>query len=176
MSELLQDVLYEFRRHKELAERAMGAMSDEAFLRRPAEQVNSVAIIVKHLGGNLRSRWTDFLATDGEKPWRDRDREFLIEEADTRESLMAAWEAGWEAVLSTVASLTEADLIDEDGAKSVTIRGEAHTVVQALVRGLAHAAYHVGQIMYLVRLLEPGSSWLTIEPGKSAEKRGEYRK
>lgn len=171
MSELLQDMLYEFRRHKVLAEKAMGALSDEAFFRRPAENVNSVALIVKHLGGNLRSRWTDLLATDGEKPWRDRDREFVIDEADTREALMAAWGAGWTAVLGTVESLTEADL-----EKVVTIRGEKHTVVQALVRGVTHAAYHVGQIMYLVRLLEPGSAWLTIAPGKSAEKRGEYRK
>ena len=170
-SEFLQDVLYEFRRHKVLAEKAMGALSDEAFFRRPAENVNSVALIVKHLGGNLRSRWTDFLATDGEKSWRDRDREFVIEEADTRAALMAAWEAGWKAVLETVGSLTEADL-----EKLVTIRGETHTVVQALVRGVTHAAYHVGQIMYLVRLLEPGSEWLTIAPGKSGEKRGEYRK
>jgi uncharacterized damage-inducible protein DinB len=154
-----------------LAEKAMGALADEAFFRRPAENVNSVALIVKHLGGNLRSRWTDFLASDGEKSWRDRDREFVIEEADTREALMAAWEAGWKAVLETVGSLTKADI-----EKSVTIRGEAHTVAQALVRGVTHAAYHVGQIMYLVRLLEPESAWLTIAPGKSGEKRGEYRK
>ena len=84
MSDLLRDVLFEFRRHKELAERAMGALSDEAFFRRPAEQVNSVAIIVKHLGGNLRSRWTDFLATDGEKPWREREREFQLADGSSQ--------------------------------------------------------------------------------------------
>lgn len=171
MNDILPDMLYEFRRHKELADRAMARLSDEAFFRRPSEVVNSVALVVKHLAGNLRSRWTDFLTTDGEKPWRNRDEEFLISAADTRASLLAAWEEGWRAVLETVAALTPADL-----EKTITIRGERHTVTQALLRGVTHAAYHTGQILYLARLVEPDGEWLTIAPGKSGTHRGEYRK
>ena len=171
MTEYLSDVLYEFRRHKELADRAIARMSDEAFFRQPGEAVNSVALVVKHLSGNLKSRWTDFLTTDGEKPTRNRDVEFAITAADTRTILMAAWEEGWRAVLGTVAGLTPADLD-----KSIMIRGESHTVTQALLRGLTHAAYHVGQILYLARLLAPEGAWLTIAPGKSGERRGDYRK
>jgi uncharacterized damage-inducible protein DinB len=166
-----RDILHEFRRHKALAERAMARLSDEVFFQRPGEAVNSVALVVKHLAGNLKSRWTDFLTTDGEKPWRRRDNEFVITDADKRESLMAAWEEGWRAVLETVERLQPADL-----EKLITIRGESHTVQQALLRGLTHAAYHVGQILYLARLLEPTGEWLTIAPGKSAAHRGEYHK
>jgi uncharacterized damage-inducible protein DinB len=133
--------------------------------------VNSVALVGKHLTGNLKSRWTDLLTTDGEKPWRNRDNEFAITDADTREQLMAAWEEGWQVVLDTVGSLQPSDLD-----KSITIRGEQHTVTQALIRGMTHAAYHVGQITYLARLLEPEGEWLTIAPGNSTAQRGEYRK
>lgn len=171
MNDFLPDLLYEFRRHKELADKAMARMSDEAFFRRPGDAVNSVALVVKHLAGNLKSRWTDFLTTDGEKPWRNRDVEFSITAGDTRASIMTAWEEGWRAVLETVAALTPADL-----EKSITIRGESHTVTQALLRGVTHAAYHVGQILYLARLLEPEGEWLTIAPGNSSAHRGEYRK
>ncbi|MGD9634785.1 MAG: DinB family protein [Pirellulales bacterium] len=171
MAEYLADLLYEFRRHKELADRALARLSDEAFFHRPSDAVNSVALVVKHLAGNLKSRWTEVLTTDGEKPWRDRDQEFAISDADSRASLMAAWEDGWRAVLDAVASLTPADLD-----KAITIRGERHTVTQALLRGLTHAAYHTGQILYLARLLEPDGEWLTIAPGKSGAHRGEYRK
>jgi hypothetical protein len=168
---LLDDAVHEFRRHKALADKAMGQLNDEQFFCRPAPQVNSVAIIVKHLAGNLLSRWTDFLNTDGEKPTRDRDGEFLVADNDTREKLLAAWEQGWQAVLDSVAGLTEADLN-----KSITIRGERHTVVQAMLRGMTHAAYHVGQILYLCRLMAPDSEWLTIAPGKSTSHQGVYRK
>ena len=171
MDSYLVDVQYEFRRHKELAERALARLDDEAFFRRPGEAVNPVALIVKHLAGNLKSRWTDFLTTDGEKPTRNRDDEFAITDADTRASLMAAWEEGWRAVLDTMANLQPADLD-----KSIIIRGERHTVTQALLRGLTHASYHVGQIMYLARLLDPTGTWHTIAPGKSGTHRGEYRK
>jgi len=171
VAEYLTDVLYEFRRHKELADRAIARLSDEVFFRRPSDVVNSVALVVKHLAGNLRSRWTDFLTADGEKPWRNRDEEFLISPADTRASLLAAWEEGWRAVLETVAALTPADLD-----KTITIRGERHTVMQALLRGVTHAAYHTGQILYIARLVEPEGEWLTIAPGKSGGHRGEYRK
>jgi uncharacterized damage-inducible protein DinB len=170
MNELLPDALHELRRHKSLADRAMAALDDDQFFRRPAEHVNSVAIIVKHLAGNLLSRWTDFLTTDGEKPGRDRDGEFVIGPNDARASLFAAWEDGWQTLLGTLASLRESDLT-----RTVTIRGEKHTVHQALLRAMLHASYHVGQILYLVRLLRPDSDWLTIPPGQSRGQRGTYR-
>jgi uncharacterized damage-inducible protein DinB len=167
--DLIADVAYEFRRHKTLADKALAGLSDEAFFRRPGEAVNPVALIVKHLAGNLRSRWTDFLATDGEKPDRDRDAEFTLSERDTRAGLTAAWEAGWAAAFDALAGLTDADL-----AKTVTIRGEPHRVQQALIRGLAHVAWHTGQILYLARLLNPGGEWLTIAPGGSRQHKPGY--
>jgi hypothetical protein len=169
MPEFLPELLREYRRHKDLADRAMAELSDDDFFRRPAVHVNPVALIVKHLAGNLASRWTDFLTTDGEKPTRDRDNEFVLTDRDTRASLLAAWEKGWSALFDTVAGLTEADF-----ARTVTIRGEPHSVYQALVRGLTHAAYHTGQVLYLVRLLRPDSRWLTIAPGQSKTHRGSY--
>ena len=162
MTDILKNFEHEFGRHKELADRAMAELSDEAFFARPADHVNSVAIIVKHLAGNLRSRWTDFLTSDGEKSDRNRDGEFVLTDQDTRANLLAAWERGWLAVFGAVAGLTEGDL-----EKKITIRGEPHTVFQALLRGLNHAAYHTGQILYVVRLLRPDSQWLTIAPGQS---------
>ena len=158
------DVAIEFRRHKESADKALAGAADEDYRRRVGEAVNPVGAIVKHLGGNLRSRWTDFLTTDGDKPTRDRDAEFVLTDADTRASLTAAWEAGWSALFTTLSAITDADLD-----KLVTIRGEPHRVQQALLRGLTHAAYHVGQIMYLARLLNPTAEYVTIPPGKSKE-------
>lgn len=171
MTALLADLLYEFRRHKNLADRALEQLSDEVFFRCPAPHVNPAAIIVKHLAGNLTSRWTDLLVTDGDKPMRDRESEFQLTADDTRAQLMESWERGWSAVLTTVASLEEPDC-----ARTVTIRGEAHTVHQALIRGLVHVAYHTGQILYLLRLLRPDSRWLTIAPGESNFARGAYLK
>lgn len=159
---MLENFDHEFRRHKDLADRAVAQLSDAEFFARPADHVNSVAIIVKHLAGNLRSRWTDFLTSDGEKPDRNRDGEFLLTDQDTRPNLLAAWEHGWVAVFDTIAGLTEGDL-----EKSVTIRGEFHTVFQAFLRGVNHAAYHTGQIHYIVRMLRPDSQWLTIAPSQS---------
>jgi uncharacterized damage-inducible protein DinB len=172
MNNLLPDLMHEFRRHKNLADRAMGQLDDEQFFHRPGEAVNPIALIVKHLAGNLVSRWSDFLNTDGEKPSRDRDDEFRLGEQDTRANLLAAWERGWQTLYDTLAGLRESDL-----EKTVTIRGEPHTVVQALLRGMSHVAYHTGQILYLVRLLRPDSNWLTIPPGQSrSHLRGAYRK
>jgi uncharacterized damage-inducible protein DinB len=170
MDELLADLHHEFQRNKGLAERAMAQLDDPDFFRRPGKLVNPVALIVKHLAGNLASRWTDFLTTDGEKPSRDRDGEFLLTDLDTREHLMAEWKRGWDILFGTLASLTEADL-----STTVTIRGEAHTARQALLRAITHVAYHTGQILYLVRLLQPESIWLTVPPGKSHDVRGGYR-
>lgn len=162
MVELIADVLFEFRKHKGYADKALAGMSDEAYFHRPGETVNPVALIVKHLAGNLRSRFTDFLTTDGEKPTRDRDNEFVLSPVDTRDSLTAAWERGWQTLFDALSALTDADL-----GKTVLIRGEPHRVQQALLRGLDHAAYHVGQILYIARLLNPGGKWLTIAPGAS---------
>jgi len=171
MDAFLEDVLMEFRRHKRLADRAIAELDDETFFKRPGAGVNPVALIVKHLAGNLLSRWTDFLNSDGEKPSRDRDAEFVVGEGDTRASLMAAWDRAWGVLLDSVAQLREADLD-----RSVTIRGEKFTARQALLRGLTHVAYHTGQVLYLVRLLRPDSTWLTIAPGESRSHRAGYRK
>lgn len=167
---VLTDLTNEFRRHKELADKALAQLDDDQFFRRPGELVNPVALIVKHLAGNLTSRWTDFLTSDGEKPTRDRNGEFRLAEQDTRDRLLAAWEAGWKVLFDTLAGLKESDL-----GKMVPIRGEPHTVYQALLRGLTHAAYHVGQITYLTRLLRPESDWLTIAPGESGQHPASYR-
>ena len=169
MEHFLADLRHDFQRHKTMADKALNELNDEEFFRRPAEHVNPVALIVKHLGGNLASRWTDFLTTDGEKTSRNRDDEFQLSDRDTRASLMAVWERGWTALFQTLDSLKDADLM-----RSVTIRGETHRVPQALIRGMSHAAYHTGQILYLVRLWRPQSPWLTIPPGQSGKARGGY--
>jgi uncharacterized damage-inducible protein DinB len=148
----------------------MSQLDDQAFVRQPAESVNPVALIVKHMAGNLQSRWTDFLTTDGNKPSRDRDGEFRLTDHDTRASLMQGWERGWRTLFATIDTLSDADL-----EKTVTIRGEPHTVRQALLRGATHAAYHTGQILYLSRLWQPQSPWLTVAPGQSTRVRGAYR-
>jgi hypothetical protein len=171
MDELLSDLLFEFRRHKSLADRAMAALDDGEFFRRPLPHVNPVAVIVKHMAGNLLSRWTDFRAADGDKPARDRDGEFVLTDADARASLLAAWDRGWAAVVEAVQGLAGPDL-----ERSVTIRSEPHTVRQALLRGLTHAAYHTGQILYVARLVRPDAPWLTIAPGQSSGHAGAYRK
>jgi uncharacterized damage-inducible protein DinB len=171
MSDFLADLLHEFRRHKGLADRAMTQLDDEAFFRRPGTLVNPVALIVKHLAGNMVSRWTDFLTSDGEKASRDRDGEFLLTEQDTRPNLLTAWERGWAALTETLAGLSEADL-----EKSITIRGESQTARQALLRGATHVAYHTGQILYLARWLRPESPWLSIAPGQSRGFPGNYRR
>lgn len=128
----IEDALAVFRYYKRLAERAMEQVTDEQLFAVIDKEANSIAVIVKHMAGNMRSRWTDFLTTDGEKPDRDRDSEFVDPPA-TREGLMAMWDDGWNRVLSAIEPLTEADL-----GRTVTIRGEAHSVMQAINRQLAH--------------------------------------
>jgi hypothetical protein len=161
----LDDITFSFRKAKEFAEKAFHQVKDQEFFQKPGAHSNSIAIIIKHVAGNLASRWTDFLTTDGDKPWRDRDAEFIIGPEDTRPSLLAAWERGWTALFQTLAGLHEEDLL-----KTVTIRGEAHTVVQAIHRSLTHTSYHVGQIVYLSRLVtKEGWQWITIPPGQSQQ-------
>jgi uncharacterized damage-inducible protein DinB len=167
---MFSDFQHEFSRHRQLAERAMAQLDDDAFFRRPDKQVNPVALIVKHLAGNLRSRWTGFLTNDGDMPSRNRDDEFLVGSDDSRAHLMAQWEAGWSVLEETLKSLKQSDL-----QQTVMIRGEPHSVQQALLRGLSHAAYHTGQILYLVRLWKPDSAWLTIPPGQSRSHKASYR-
>lgn len=150
--------------HRRLLDGAIKQLSNEEITRRPAEDVNSIAVILRHLGGNLLSRWTDFLTSDGEKPNRDRDAEFEDWPGD-RASLLAFFDDGWQTWRHAIESLSASDL-----AKIVTIRGEPHTVPLAIARSLTHTAYHIGQIMLLARLVHSGDwQWLTIRPGGSQQ-------
>jgi hypothetical protein len=161
----LDDVLLQLRKYKAMAETAMGQVDDGALFRRLDPESNSIALIAKHMAGNMRSRWTDFLTSDGEKPWRGRDMEFEDEMEETRASLLARWEEGWTLCLGAIGALTPDDL-----ERSVTIRGEPHTVVEAIQRQLAHYAHHVGQIVFLAKhLAGPGWRTLSIPRGRSRE-------
>lgn len=139
------DSLDLFRYYKNLAERAMAQVTDEQLLGVLDGEMNSIAVIVKHMAGNMRSRWTDFLTSDGEKPDRDRDAEFADPPA-TREALVAIWEEGWQCVFRAIEPLSDQDL-----QRMVTIRGEAHSVMQAINRQVAHYSYHCGQIVLLAK-------------------------
>ena len=154
-----------FRGYKRLADGALAQLSDQDFFHAPDPESNSAAVIVKHVAGNLRSRWKDFLTTDGEKPDRNRDQEFVLTAEDTRPDLMRRWEESFQIVFDCIASLTP-----EDFSRTVTIRGEPHTILQAMNRSLMHTAYHVGQILYVGKHLR-GADWtmLSIPKGKSAE-------
>jgi len=163
---LLQDLLKMFRLYKMLGEKAMAQVpSDEAFGVMLDENSNSIAIIVQHVAGNLRSRYRDFLTTDGEKPDRNRDGEFEVHEPVTRKGVMAMWNDGWSVALASLTALTADDL-----EKTITIRAEPFRVFEALNRSVTHTAYHVGQIIYLARHFA-SANWtsLTIPKGKSAE-------
>ena len=141
----LEDCVALLRSYKKLAESAMQQVADEHLFATLDAESNSIAIIVKHMIGNMRSRWTDFLSSDGEKPGRNRDSEF-IDPAPTRAALLADWEDGWACVFGALETLTEDDL-----ARTVTIRGEAHSAMQAINRQLAHYPHHVGQIVLLAK-------------------------
>ncbi len=141
----IEDALALFRYYKRLAERAMDQVSDEQLFATLDPEANSIAIIVKHMVGNMRSRWTDFLTSDGEKPTRNRDSEF-VDPSATRPQLLAEWEDGWSRLFAGIEALSDADLT-----RTVTIRGEAHSVMQAINRQLAHYPYHVGQIVQLAK-------------------------
>lgn len=147
MTDYIKDSLAVFGLYKKLSEAAMAQISDEQFFHQLDPESNSVAIIVKHMAGNMRSRWTDFLSSDGEKPWRDRDGEF-IEAGATRADYMKMWEEGWKLVFDQLSPLSNADL-----ERKVMIRGEAHSVMQAINRQVAHYANHMGQIIFLCKHL-----------------------
>jgi hypothetical protein len=161
----LDETFRTFRGYKRMADAALAQLDDAGFFRLPDPESNSIALIVKHVAGNLRSRWTDFLTTDGEKPDRDRDQEFVLAAGDSREQLMQYWERSWKTTLDSIQSLKP-----EDVSRTITIRGTPHTVLEAMSRSVTHAAYHVGQIVFLAKHLL-GAQWktLSIPKGKSKE-------
>jgi hypothetical protein len=161
----LEDALNTFRDYKKLGERAFAQLNEEDFFRTIDEESNSIAVIMKHLAGNMISRWTDFLTTDGEKPERNRDMEFVMLPETTKEEMIAYWERGWKCTFDAIEPLKADDLL-----RTVTIRGEDHTVVQAITRQVAHYANHVGQIVYLAKHFKAGD-WqsLSVPKNKSAE-------
>ena len=160
-----QLAIREFRRLKKLGDEAMAQITPHQFFASPSAGDNSIAVIVKHVGGNLVSRWSDFLTADGEKPGRNRDTEFEIGPDDSLENLMRLWEKGWAVLFEALRPLTGADL-----ERAVTIRGEPLSVLQAINRQLTHYAYHVGQIVYVAKHFA-GTSWrsLSIPRGASAQ-------
>ncbi len=160
----LADAIASFRNYKTMAEKALAQISDEEFFAAIDAEANSIAVIVKHIAGNLRSRWTDFLTSDGEKADRNRDTEFELMD-DSRESLMKYWEAGWQTLFDPIEPLTV-----EDFGKFITIRGEPHTICEALNRQMTHYAYHVGQIVLLAKHFR-SADWktLSVPRNKSAE-------
>jgi uncharacterized damage-inducible protein DinB len=159
-----EDSLTLFRYYKKLAERAMEQVTDEQLLTVLDGEANSIAIIVKHMAGNMRSRWMDFLTSDGEKPDRNRESEFEDTPA-TREALMKLWEQGWNHLFTAIEPLGQTDMD-----RTITIRGEAHSVMQAINRQMGHYSYHCGQIVFLAKHLQH-EQWksLSIPRGKSAD-------
>lgn len=156
---VLADTLLTFQRQKELAERALAQVTDEDFFRTIDAESNSIAILVKHVGGNLLSRWTDFLASDGEKPTRNRDGEFVVEDGGStsaRAAIMSLWSDGWSALSTTLTQLQTDDLL-----ATVTIRGEAMTALAAMHRAVAHISQHVGQIVLLAKHYR-SADWKTL--------------
>ena len=161
----IEEARRQMRGHKRMGENAMAQLKDEEFFVLLDPEANSVAILVKHLAGNMRSRFTDFLTSDGEKPDRFRDREFEVTPPTTRADVMKWWEDGWACVMGAIDGLKPEDVM-----RTVTIRGEPHTVLQAVNRQIAHYAQHIGQLVFLAKHLR-SSEWrtLSIPRGKSEE-------
>jgi hypothetical protein len=163
MRDVIEAIEGEYRRYRSLGERTMDQLNGGELSTRPSEESLSIATIAWHVSGNLESRFTDFLTSDGEKPWRQRDDEFAVRTV-SKEELLEKWARGWEVVEGTLAGLD-----DDDLARTITIRGVEHTVVEALERSLAHTAYHVGQITFLGKMLAgDGWTYLSIPPGGTA--------
>ncbi|MBL9121618.1 MAG: DUF1572 family protein [Phycisphaerae bacterium] len=152
---VLDSIRATFRSTKRLADKAIAQSSAESLRRQPDPNVNSIAVIMKHVAGNLRSRFTDLLSSDGEKPWRNRDDEF-VDRYGSREEILADWEQGWSVLFASLDALQPEDLTRE-----ISIRGEIHTVALALTRALSHISYHVGQIVHVARI-HAGDHWATI--------------
>jgi Protein of unknown function (DUF1572) len=174
----LADSIQSFRNYKNLADKSIAQVSDDEFFRLIDPEANSMAIIVKHIAGNLRSRWSDFLTSDGEKSDRNRDGEFIAED-DTRESLLEFWEKNWQILFDSIEPLTV-----EDFAKTITIRGQKHTICEAINRQSMHYAYHIGQIALLAKHFR-SENWQTLSVAKNksaafnnfmAENSGDKRK
>lgn len=161
----LEEARRQMRGNKRLAEAAMAQLEDEDFFVAIDAEANSIAILIKHMAGNMRSRFTNFLTTDGEKPNRFRDQEFEWTGSTTRADMMKLWEEGWNCVFAAIDALTPEDVMN-----TVTIRNEPHTVLQAINRQIAHYAYHTGQIVFLAKHLR-SSEWksLSIPRGKSED-------
>ena len=161
----LEDALHTFRDYKKIAERAFAQTSNEDFFRTVDPESNSIAVIVKHLAGNMLSRWTDFLTSDGEKPNRNRDMEFEMLPNTTKADMLGFWEKGWHCVFAAIEPLTADDLM-----KIVKIRSQDHTVLQAINRQISHYSNHVGQIVYLAKHFKSGE-WqtLSVPRNRSAE-------
>ncbi len=159
-----KDAIATFRNYKLMAERALEQISDEEFFCALDPEDNSIAVIVKHISGNMHSRWTDFLTTDGEKPDRDRDTEFEVLNTP-RDSLMNYWDSSWKILFNAIEPLNS-----DDFAKTVTIRGESHTIAEAINRQMTHYAYHIGQIAFLAKHFRAGE-WksLSVPKNRSAE-------
>jgi uncharacterized damage-inducible protein DinB len=160
----LDDALANLRDYKRLSEKACAQVSDEEFFTVPDEESNSIGVIIKHMAGNMISRWTDFLTSDGEKPDRRRDMEFVLGPETTRDELLAYWERGWAKVFEAVEPLQPADL-----SRLVYIRGKAHTVLEAINRQLTHYAYHTGQIVFLAKHLR-STEWQTLSIPRGASR------
>ncbi len=161
----LQDSIASFRAYKKMADKALAQLRDEEYFVTLDEEANSIAVIMKHMAGNMFSRWTDFLTTDGEKPDRNRDMEFVIEPKTGKQEVIAYWDKGWQRVFDTLEALGAKDL-----EKKVLIRGEEHTVVQAINRQLMHYSYHIGQIVFLAKHFR-STAWnsLSIPRNRSTE-------
>src|SRR5204862_4944352 len=153
--DFLLNSIQEFQKLKKLADKAMAQLEPRDYHWQPDNESNSIAIIIKHLSGNMLSRWTDFLTTDGEKPNRHRDNEF-IDDVDSVGGLMSAWERGWDCLFNALSALREDDLL-----KTINIRNEPHTVIKAILRQLAHYGNHVGQIVWVAKHLK-SDSWQTL--------------
>jgi len=164
-AQYLKDSLSSFRAYKKLADKGIAQLKDQEFFTTLDGEDNSVAVIMKHIAGNMISRWTVFLTADGEKPNRNRDSEFVIEPHTTKEDVLAYWEKGWQCLFSALDPLTPQDM-----ERTVLIRGEKHTVVQAINRQMMHYAYHIGQIVFLAKHFR-STEWtsLSIPKNRSAE-------
>lgn len=167
----LKDAIKRFRYYKELGDKTFEQLEETAFFYQPSSESNSIAVIIQHLYGNMLSRWTNFLTEDGEKDWRKRDAEFEVMHC-SKQDLLSFWEEGWKCMLNTLESLQPSDLT-----KTITIRTEPFTVYDAILRQLAHYPYHVGQIVYLGRLVK-NEEWksLSIPKGSSAAYLNEVKK
>ena len=165
IKQYLEDALSSFRAYKKLADKAIDQTRDDELFVTLDEESNSIAVVMKHMAGNMISRWTNFLTTDGEKPDRHRDMEFVIKPGTTRDEVLAYWERGWTCVFDAIEPLTP-----DDFGKTVNIRGQAHTIVQAINRQLTHYSYHVGQIVFLAKHFR-STEWqsLSVPKNRSAE-------